>query len=733
MTDQLSSLESPAQHHPVIDATSDRPAPALGPAADLWVALQAVQRAILTLEPQKSLQHLVGSASHLTGAAIVAIVVPDGTALRVAACTPHPQLTEGLVLDSRHSLAVDALRSQTPHYIADLTVEHESDSWQLLDPASRTALIVPSLSEGKVISLLIAEAPQPHALSQAARELLALLALQAAGVLHQARLNSTLRTSEKEMRALISAMTDVIMVLDAAGHFLKFPPVQRTWLKAADELLGRRIAEVTSPEAAAFVHLALSEVLSTQQPVEVEFPLLIQSETIWVAAQLSPLSYQTVMCVARDVTARRRAERTEHDQQVFAEALRDSAEALNGTLELDQVLSRILDNIERVVPYDGASLMLVDNTRREATIVRAHSAQKDTSQFARPLSYDDLPYLHQIITQGRPVLSANTQRDPQWLNLPSTQWIRSYIGVPIAQKGRVVGVLNVESKLPGFYTATHAERLQVFAQQAALALENAELYASIRQHAELLEDRVAERTRELWESNERLKEVDRLKDGFVSRISHELRTPLTAIKLCVEMLEYGKPEKRSKYLATMGRETDRLYKLIEDLLDLSRVDLSSAEIRLSAVNTLVDEFVADRALTAGQHQLALTSELDRSLAPARTDRILLTEVLSNLITNALNYTPAGGQVIVTTSAQPNQHSLWPTITVQDSGPGISARDWPHLFERFYRGEAARDYKIPGVGLGLALSKQIMDKLGGKITVVSQAGHGAAFTVWLPPA
>ena len=112
---------------------------------------------------------------------------------------------------------------------------------------------------------------------------------------------------------------------------------------------------------------------------------------------------------------------------------------------------------------------------------------------------------------------------------------------------------------------------------------------------------------------------------------------------------------------------------------------------------------------------------------------MLGQVISNLLTNAINYTPAGGAITVTTTQQRRADQNWITITVQDTGPGIAQKDFPHLFERFYRGETGRKSGAPGTGLGLAISAQIMNKLGGLITLDTSPGEGASFTLWLKPA
>jgi signal transduction histidine kinase len=244
---------------------------------------------------------------------------------------------------------------------------------------------------------------------------------------------------------------------------------------------------------------------------------------------------------------------------------------------------------------------------------------------------------------------------------------------------------------------------------------------------------VADRTRELSEANQRLQEVDRAKDQFVSNVNHELRTPLANIKLYLSLLERGRPEKHGEYLQTLHREQSRLEKMIEDLLDLSRLDLGVTRIESAplSLDPLLRQLVADRLNLAIERGLTLEYQSVEDLPLVLIDPERLTEVMTNLITNAINYTPGGGRVVVQAELR-STDERWVTLTVRDTGPGISAKDLPHLFDRFYRGEAGRQASAPGTGLGLAISREIVDRMGGRITVESAPGQGAAFSVWLRP-
>jgi PAS domain S-box-containing protein len=250
----------------------------------------------------------------------------------------------------------------------------------------------------------------------------------------------------------------------------------------------------------------------------------------------------------------------------------------------------------------------------------------------------------------------------------------------------------------------------------------------------------------------RFRELDQIKSKFVSDVSHELRTPLTNLSLYNDLLASARtPEARAKYLATLRRETERLTDLIEGLLTISRLEAGRIEVNLQAVdlNRLVSNLTVDRSQLAASRELALCCGPQAALPLVMTDPHLLTQVLSNLLTNAFNYTPPGGSIRVCASCYPGSHlpagsggngrpspslpdgcSGWAAIEVRDSGVGIQPEELPQLFTRFFRGAASRETNAPGTGLGLAISKEIMERLGGCITVESAPGQGSAFTLWL---
>jgi PAS domain S-box-containing protein len=233
-----------------------------------------------------------------------------------------------------------------------------------------------------------------------------------------------------------------------------------------------------------------------------------------------------------------------------------------------------------------------------------------------------------------------------------------------------------------------------------------------------------------------LKEVDRLKSQFVSDVSHELRTPLTNIRLYLDLLETTDDRAKSaRYLQTLSRESERLANLIDDLLSLSRLEAGATPVNpeLLDIGDLLRALVEDRRSLAGSRGLDLLIETEPDLPKANVDRRLLGQVFTNLLTNAMHYTPNGGRIRIRTQSRTTPDQRWVVAEIEDTGMGISPEEQPLIFSRFYRGRAGEASGESGTGLGLAICKEIAELHSGRITVESSGfnGKGSRFTVWLP--
>ncbi len=230
----------------------------------------------------------------------------------------------------------------------------------------------------------------------------------------------------------------------------------------------------------------------------------------------------------------------------------------------------------------------------------------------------------------------------------------------------------------------------------------------------------------------RMKEIERLRTKFVTNVTHELRTPLTNIKTYVTLAERGHEEKKKRYFQILHHETDRLTQLIQDLLDLSHLETESMPKDLKPVKLgeIVQEFVEIFQAKAVLKDIHLyTTILESDIFVSIEDKHL-GQLLTNLLGNAINYTPNGGEVLVDMGQDViNPNLVW--FRVADSGNGIPTEEIPHLFDRFYRGEYGRSEGIPGTGLGLAICQEIVNRYQGKILIDSDVGQGTQMIVYLP--
>ncbi len=422
-------------------------------------------------------------------------------------------------------------------------------------------------------------------------------------------------------------------------------------------------------------------------------------------------------------------------------ALHEIGRTLASTLDLREIYWTMYRQIAQGLLGAG-SLVVALFDQNTQTIVGGFAAvdgdELDVSQFPRiPLGAG--PTSDTIRSRSPRIvdlqdLRRNLEKDGRAVQVGDERLTKSALFVPMISDDKVVGVMNIQHYEENAFQETDMTVVSILANQAAIALENARLFNQVQLHNAELEQRVAERTRDLAEANDRLKKLDCLKDQFISNVSHELRTPLANVKLYVQLLDRGRPDKHTQYIGTLQRETGRLEHLIEDLLDLSRLDMKATPFHLEPtdINYLTLELIQDRSAMATNRGLILDCQLAAGLPSAMIDRQRFIQVMSNLTTNAMNYTPVGGLITLITAVQAWNGSEWVTFQVHDTGRGISEQEMPHLFERFFRGEASRRSGAPGTGLGLPICKEITENMGGRITVDSQPEQGATFTVWLKP-
>lgn len=405
--------------------------------------------------------------------------------------------------------------------------------------------------------------------------------------------------------------------------------------------------------------------------------------------------------------------------------VRQVVQVVNRRLEMQALLDEAVHQVGTVLGYPVVEVYLVE----EHYLVLGAAFGGPFAPGTRYHMSEGI--LGRVVRTNRTAFVPDVEADPDYIvGYPE---ITCEIAVPLRVEGVAIGVLNVESPRPNDLSEEDSRLLTLLADQLAVAIENAALYERVRSHAESLESVVAKRTSELAEALIRAQSADRLKTQFVSDVSHELRTPLSNIRLYLDLLRKGHKDRFDDYMRTLNRETNRLVNLIEDLLAISRLDAGTVTPNPTSLNlnVLGRGLVEDRRRLFGDRDLTLGLSLQSDLPNVVADEQMISQVIANLMTNALNYTPAGGSVTLITRKVAKDGGVWVTLAVRDTGLGIPEKEREQVFERFFRGETSRKMGTPGTGLGLSICKEILLRHKGMITLESEQQKGSTFTIWLP--
>lgn len=408
-------------------------------------------------------------------------------------------------------------------------------------------------------------------------------------------------------------------------------------------------------------------------------------------------------------------------------ALQQVAQVVNSRLEMQLLLKEIVHQVRQVLGYEIVEIYLV-----EEDILRLRAAQGSSEKPDHTMQLSE-GIIGRVVRTNTPAFVPDVSQDPDYVvGFPDS---KSEIVVPLSKGEIVIGVLNVESPHYGGLDESDLRLLMLLANQVLVAIENATLYDRLRAHTSELEQLVKERTTALEQALEDARGAERLKTQFVADVSHELRTPLANIRLYLELLNFGNPDRTKEYLDTLSRETDRLVNLIEAMLAISRIDTGTAKPNLQDenLNSLVQSLIEDRQRLLAERSLGVELEFEEPLPLVSMNVQMITQAVSHILTNAMQYSRPGGTITLKTTTQLVDNQGWVGLTVRDMGIGITPEELSRVFERFYRGRASRSLSVPGTGLGLAIAKEIIDRHGGRITVESKIEVGSEFSIWLPVA
>ena len=429
--------------------------------------------------------------------------------------------------------------------------------------------------------------------------------------------------------------------------------------------------------------------------------------------------------------------------------------AITSSLDLRYVLDTVAQEMVKLLNVESCAIS--EFNRDDDTVVKVaeyHASQGwwDSNLPANPHHLADYPVIRAVLEEQvvEQMTIQQTYLDPAELAFMQQHQLKTLLLMPMVFQRHVVGLVELaDSRVERAFSHQEIAMAKLLANQAASAIENARLYqkaqqeiverkqaeAALAEERALLAQRVRERTAELSKANAELARVARLKDEFLAAMSHELRTPLHAILGSAEILRekiFGDlNEKQLKYAQNVEEGGRHLLELINDILDLSKIEAGKMELELmpTSVRSVSEASVRLVKQLAHKKQLQLTYTIDDGITSLLADERRLKQILVNLLSNAIKFTPEGGQIGLEVKKDLAQEAVH--FTVWDTGIGIAPEDLARLFQPFVQLDSKLARQYYGTGLGLSLVSRMTEMHGGGISVESEVGRGSRFTVSLP--
>jgi PAS domain S-box-containing protein len=415
---------------------------------------------------------------------------------------------------------------------------------------------------------------------------------------------------------------------------------------------------------------------------------------------------QRGMLLDRERTAREEAERSLRQLRVI-QRVTDTALA---HLTLDDLLNALLDRVVELLVVDTAAILLVSEDKASLVARAAHGIEEEVTGGVRiPIGQG---FAGRVAQDRRPVILEDVRHSNVLNPILREKGIRSLLGVPLVAHGELLGVLHVGALLPARFQPRDAEILEVVADRIAIAIENANLFAEAR----AAKHEAAE-----------MEAAIKLRDEFLSVAAHELKTPLTAAKSATQLLartfrDTKLTNTQERALDTVDKQIAKLARLASQLLDTVRLESGrlSIEMKNADLVEIARSAIQQMEVVTDRHSFTLDAPPELRI---RADALRLEQVLTNLLDNAVKFSPTGGSIEVTI----RKDVATTVMSVRDHGIGVAREHRAKLFEQFYQAHPNRS----GLGLGLYISRHIVERHGGTMYAEEPNGPGTRFVISLP--
>ncbi len=392
------------------------------------------------------------------------------------------------------------------------------------------------------------------------------------------------------------------------------------------------------------------------------------------------------------------------------EALQMFDHELQSSLVLNNVLDITLTNVMDALGLSMGLIGLVREDEEGLLLLAQRGMPMEMGRY----KIDPWPWQRGVIGRvartGEVGWSNDISQMPEYI--PKNHRTRSLLVVPIMRDERVIGVIDLESTEPDYFSKDDVSFVKLMSNHAAMAIENAYLFDQVRV-------------------------ANDAKTEFMNVAAHELKVPMTSIKGYAKLMKMGAAggltDKQTEFLGVIGNNVDRMARLVTDLLDVSRIEADRIRLELSQflIQDVIDEVVSSLRTQIDNKNLNLSIEVDNTLPELRADQGRIIQIVTNLLSNAYKYTPENGAIWVSAESHSVEGEPGISVTVGDTGYGMSEEDQAKLFTNFFRSADENIRNEPGTGLGLSITKKMIETHGGELTFESELGKGTAFTFTLP--
>ena len=406
----------------------------------------------------------------------------------------------------------------------------------------------------------------------------------------------------------------------------------------------------------------------------------------------------------------------------------------------EQLLMALHTECRKVIDVSMFSVALVDDERKELKFELDIRRDEVLPKFRVTLGEG----LNSWVVENQQPLLLGSAAEEQSMGLSSVDdgmATESWLGVPMISRDQVIGAISVQSYRKNAFNEDDIVLLTAIANQAAVALKNANLYQDLEGLNAGLEHRVLDRTNELREANLRLISADRSKNQFLANMSHELRTPLNSIigfsTILLDATRDNLSPRLYKFIENIRASGSHLLVLINDILDLSKIEAGRLELQAESFDLRDTLSTVERVMKgiAAENHVSIVSTVSDEVPMVHLDESRIKQILLNLLSNAVKFSSSGGFVYVNVALVSGGGSPIGVnavrVEVRDEGVGIPADELPRIFDEFYQVHETRRARKGGTGLGLSLTKAFTELHHGRIDVTSRPGKGSTFTIHLP--